>query len=304
MNELVETATNILNNYLKVKKDEKILIIKDEENSIVDAFKKACEEKKINFGIFKISLARTHGTPIPKALEKMKEVDIIIAPTKWSITHVPEMAKIVKLGKRAITLPGITEEIFLKIKNANFEEINELNEKIFNFMKGKNKIDIETPAGTKLSFSIKDRKWTGKERAEGEGYISNLPTGEMFCAPIEESANGIIQIDYWGDKIKPENKAWIKVKDGKIVEWSESAKPFINTHSVKNGLIIAEFGIGTNSAHGKPIGNILHDEKIYGTCHIAFGNNTGFGGKNKSEVHSDIILMQPTIIIDGKIFKI
>jgi leucyl aminopeptidase (aminopeptidase T) len=43
----------------------------------------------------------------------------------------------------------------------------------------------------------------------------------------------------------------------------------------------------------------LHDEKIYGTCHIAFGNNISFGGRNKSEIHTDIILIKPTIMVDG-----
>ena len=79
-----------------------------------------------------------------------------------------------------------------------------------------------------------------------------------------------------------------------------SPQTFIELQQVENGFVLAEFGIGTNKSHAKPIGNILHDEKIFGTIHLAFGNNVSFGGKNKSSVHNDIILINPTVLIDGK----
>jgi leucyl aminopeptidase (aminopeptidase T) len=62
----------------------------------------------------------------------------------------------------------------------------------------------------------------------------------------------------------------------------------------------AEFGIGTNEK-AKIIYNILQDEKVIGTCHIAFGTNINFHGRNKSKVHIDLMLLKPTIKIDGKI---
>jgi len=75
---------------------------------------------------------------------------------------------------------------------------------------------------------------------------------------------------------------------------------FFCTFYEKNARNVAEFGIGTNDK-AKIIGNILQDEKVMGTCHIAFGNNSAMGGKVYSEVHVDTILERPTIIIDGKI---
>ena len=62
---------------------------------------------------------------------------------------------------------------------------------------------------------------------------------------------------------------------------------------------IAEFGIGTNE---KAIitGNILEDEKVKGTCHIALGNNIGFGGKVNAPLHLDGIIKKPTIFIDNR----
>jgi len=62
---------------------------------------------------------------------------------------------------------------------------------------------------------------------------------------------------------------------------------------------IAEFGIGTNEK-AKITGNILEDEKAIGTCHIALGNNVGFGGKVDVQLHIDGIIKRPTIWIDDE----
>jgi leucyl aminopeptidase (aminopeptidase T) len=63
---------------------------------------------------------------------------------------------------------------------------------------------------------------------------------------------------------------------------------------------LAEFGIGTNHA-ARLIGNVLEDEKVLGTCHIAFGDNSTFGGRVKAGIHIDGIIKRPTIKLDEKI---
>jgi len=301
MNEkLVQTASNILFKYLNARKKSKILLINDHEpNTVFDAFKSALEERGFPYKTAMLLETRGNNEPIPQLLNEMLWGKIIIAPTTKSITHCPETSKAAKKGAKIITLPSVTEEIFLKIQDANFEEIEKIGKKVVKQLRGKSNIQITTPNGTNISFSIKKRELHGLEPKE-KGFFRNLPTGEIYCAPIEETADGEIFLDYWKDIIKPEQKAWIKVENGRIGEWNAAAEPYVKEQSVENGLIIAEFGIGTNKAHKKPIGNVLHDEKVYGSCHIAFGNNISFGGKNKSAVHNDIILMNPTILVDGK----
>ena len=302
--ELVSTASNILENYLKVKMGEKVLLINDHEpNPVYDAFKLALASRGAEAKEITLSEKRKPSEPIPQCLGDLEWADVIIAPTKQSVTHCPETRKAEEGGARIITLPGITGEIFLKVQKADFNGIWKMEEHLLSNLKGKESITIKTGSGTDISFSVKGRPWESSKPDYLKGFVHNLPTGEVFCAPVEDSANGKIAIDYWKDILKPKNKAWLIVKNGKIIEWNEAAKPFIEHQSAENGLIIAEFGIGTNKAHKKPVGNILHDEKIYGSCHIAFGNNTSFGGKNASAVHSDIILMKPKIAADGKALK-
>jgi leucyl aminopeptidase (aminopeptidase T) len=50
----------------------------------------------------------------------------------------------------------------------------------------------------------------------------------------------------------------------------------------------------------KITGNMLEDEKVMGTCHIALGNNAGFGGKVNVELHIDGLIKKPTVSIDDK----
>jgi leucyl aminopeptidase (aminopeptidase T) len=67
-----------------------------------------------------------------------------------------------------------------------------------------------------------------------------------------------------------------------------------------NARFIAEFAIGTNP-NARITGNLLEDEKVLGTCHIAFGDNTSYpGGTNESVLHIDTIVISPTIILDDK----
>ncbi len=64
---------------------------------------------------------------------------------------------------------------------------------------------------------------------------------------------------------------------------------------------VAEFGVGTNPA-ARLIGNVLEDEKVLGTIHVAFGNNVSFGGANDVAVHIDGIVCAPTVTLDGAVF--
>jgi leucyl aminopeptidase (aminopeptidase T) len=69
----------------------------------------------------------------------------------------------------------------------------------------------------------------------------------------------------------------------------------------KNAYFIAEFAIGTNPTT-KVTGCVLEDEKVLGTCHIAFGDNTSYPGPpNKSILHMDVIMMKPTIYLNDRL---
>ncbi len=161
-----------------------------------------------------------------------------------------------------------------------------------------------TGKDTDLTMSIKDRKM---EISDG---THNLPGGEIFTAPIEDSAVGKIFFDlpavYQGRVVRDIK---LEFNKGEIIDYSSSKnedilKSMIETDDGSRKL--GELGIGTNKGITRFSRNILFDEKIYGTIHLAIGRAyEECGGKNKSAIHWDMIksMKQGRISLDGKIIQ-
>jgi aminopeptidase len=142
---------------------------------------------------------------------------------------------------------------------------------------------------TDLSFSIAGRQ--GEIDAGG----SNMPAGEIFYSPVEDSADGVVTFGeypgwYGGHQVRGIR---FRFDGGVIVDASaESDEDFLlaTLDTDEGARRLGEFGIGCNEAIDRAYGNALFDEKIYGTIHLAIG--AGFptlGGTNESAVHWDIV---------------
>jgi len=137
-----------------------------------------------------------------------------------------------------------------------------------------------------------------------EAPLTNLPAGEVCLAPIEESANGIVVFDiaFWDGR-------WVEDLEveftGGVAHGVRAARGldlFNDTIAGASGAgnVIGELGIGLNHEVTEPCGNMLLDEKILGTIHIAVGDNTMLGGVNDSSLHWDLLVMDPTVTVDGR----
>ncbi|MEM5883171.1 MAG: aminopeptidase, partial [Candidatus Aenigmatarchaeota archaeon] len=127
---------------------------------------------------------------------------------------------------------------------------------------------------------------------ENFGYI-NLPEGEVFCAPVENSANGEIYFDlpcmwHYGKQVEG---VWFRFEKGRVVEYDikKGKKCFEEVMQNASGDKdrIAEFAIGTNPKAKITGGLIIIDEKVKKTIHIALGRNKHFNGRNDSTIHWD-----------------
>lgn len=133
--------------------------------------------------------------------------------------------------------------------------------------------------------------------------IGNLPAGEAMVAPIETKGNGVLVVDgviVGMDALT--DPLTIEFENGKIQNvLGKQAADFLNfvnrfDDRAKN---VCEFGIGTNEKCHL-IGNPLVDEKIYGTIHVACGNNLFMGGEQDSNMHCDMIVTKPTVYLDDE----
>jgi len=157
---------------------------------------------------------------------------------------------------------------------------------------------------TRLSMSIKGRK------AVVGDAIHNVPGGEVYTAPVDDSAEGEIWFDMPGIRYGREIRGIrLKFSKGEVVDYSsetnqETLRSIIETDQGSRRL--GELGIGTNRGIRRFTRNILFDEKIGDTIHLALGNAyKECGGVNKSAVHWDIIkTMKPgRILLDGKVLQ-
>jgi len=141
---------------------------------------------------------------------------------------------------------------------------------------------------TDITFSTKGRKWIS---CSG---LNNYPDGEVFTSPVEDSANGQIYFDfpaiYRGNEA---HKILLKLVDGKVVEaTAEKGEEFLNAmlDMDEGARFVGEIAVGTNDMIQDVTGNILFDEKIGGSIHMAVGASyPETGGKNVSGLHWDII---------------
>ncbi len=142
--------------------------------------------------------------------------------------------------------------------------------------------------GTDLTLSIKGRKFLN-----GDGS-HNMPCGEVFTGPVEDSVNGEV---YFGIPVAVAGRevsgVRLRFEEGRVVEASaEKGEEYLNAmlDADEGARYLGELGIGTNYGIGRATKNILFDEKLGGTVHLAVGRSyEKTGGKNESSVHWDLI---------------
>lgn len=157
---------------------------------------------------------------------------------------------------------------------------------------------------TDITFSVEGRTWINSD-----GRV-NMPSGEVFSGPVEDSVNGVVHFDYPSIYLGKEvSGVTFEVKHGEIQTWkAEQGQEVLDeVMAVDGARYFGEVAIGTNYNVTKPTKNILFDEKIGGTIHMAVGQSyIQTGGTNKSVIHWDLIsdMTEGEIWADGeRIYK-
>ena len=302
MKELMKGARIAVNQCMRVNPKEKVLIITDRRmpRKIPEALLKAVKEVGAECLIKEIRPLRVNGQePSAKVAELMKSVDALFLVTSKSLSHTKARREASKAGVRIASMPGVTEFSFVEGGlTANYEEVKELIERMHERLKGSKRVRITSENGTDVEARVEGREW---EKDDGliheKGKFCNLPAGEIATAPVEGTTNGRVVIDKMAQY--GENIVWT-VKNGFAVKIENSPNLRETVERLgKKARNIAEIGIGANPK-AKVIGNILEDEKVFGTVHLALGNSLSLGGNVDVPLHVDGIILKPTLEVDGK----
>jgi leucyl aminopeptidase (aminopeptidase T) len=303
---LLRAARTALTQCLAVKDNEKILIVANPETRrIGEALYKEGVKLSAQTALFIYPKGTINGEePPPLVADAMVKSDVIVAPTVMSVTHTAARRRAVKAGARMATMPGITEDFFVRGLSANYAEIQRVTRKIHGYLDRASVAHVTSPSGTDVVLDIRNPAVVSDGNLQKKGVCTNLPTGETELAP--RNAKGILVVDRCGDYITEPTR--LELKDGYLIsfEGNASGRRFkrlieegMKRDGNQNASFIAEFAIGTNKS-ARVNANVLESEKVFGTCHFGFGNNMSYpGGRNESTLHIDTIVLKPTITLDG-----
>ena len=223
---------------------------------------------------------------------------------KWTLLPYPISAQAQEAGMSLTEYEDFVYSSCLVDKEDPIEEwrrIHEKQEKICKYLNGVSELRI-VGEDTDISMSVEGRKWIN---CDGK---YNMPDGEVFTAPIEDSVEGTIRFTFPGIVAGREvEDIKLTFKKGKVVEASAAKGEDLLKELLKieGADRVGEVAIGTNYAINRFTKNMLFDEKMGGTIHMALGNSyPESGGKNKSAIHWDILKdmkKDGEIYADGKL---
>jgi leucyl aminopeptidase (aminopeptidase T) len=251
-----------------------------------------------------ITERETHGVEPPTATAAaMKAADVVLCPTVQSLSHTAARREACEAGARIATLPGVTEDMLARVMTADMGQLRRRGETLAGLLTAGTEATVTDANGSNLTLGLGDRTGiadTGDLTAPGA--FGNLPCGEGFIAPIEGTAEGTLVVDGTIAGLgRVSEPVTVTVESGHLTDASGAQGAELMellATGGPEGTNTAELGIGTNE---KAIltGELLEDEKIFGTCHVAFGASAGIGGTVQVPVHIDCVVMRPELAIDG-----
>jgi len=266
--------------------------------------------------------ARNHGCPVEvfnlpethRPLQKMSpdmpdlldDITVVINAIIGDAREIPfrlqwinaiELTGKIRMGHS----PGIDEDMMVAgPMNVDYGKMMESARGLISGFVGAAKVHITTKAGTDLRLDLTGRDFIHDLKATVE-VGANLPCGEVYCAPVETGADGVLVVDgCFGSHGTVSSPVTITVDSGKAVDVTGDDQDLVG---IINGLMdtdtgsrtIAELGIGLNPG-ARMTPRMLEAEKANRTAHIAFGSNEGFpGGVSHSTMHMDYLITRPTI---------
>jgi aminopeptidase len=209
--------------------------------------------------------------------------EIILRRVRWVLTNFPTEALAQETDR---SLPEY-EKLYYRAVDQDWAAMGRMFLRAKRFLEKSSRVRI-VGVDTDLSFSIRGRKAIP---CAGE---YNMPDGEIFTAPVENSTEGKIYYEfpaiYGGREV---SGIRLTFRNGKVVEASADKNESILREMLAadpGARVLGEFGIGANAGVTSFTRDILLDEKMGGTIHLAIGRSYAeSGGRNDSAVHWDMI---------------
>ena len=305
MSDLAAAVRAVVRDCLGVKEGEDVLVVcNPATQNIGELLRNEAAGVGAEAVLAVMSERASHAAePPPTVAEAMAAADVLLAPTVQSLSHTSARKRASENGARCATLPGVTEDMLARVMSADMEGLRRKGHAVAAALDAASEARITDANGTDLNLDLSGRDAIPDAGELTErGAFGNLPCGEGFISPaggdgtlvIDGSMAGIGLVDEPVELVV-EGGHLTSARGGQGMAFME-----LLTEHGDEGTNIAELGVGTNEK-AKLTGEILEDEKILGTCHIAFGASAGIGGTVQVPVHLDCVVIKPTLALDGDV---
>ena len=303
MSDLDRAVETVIGRCLGVRAGEQVAVVVDADTrALGDRLRAAAAAAGAHAVLTVMDAREEHGQepPAPVAAA-LAAADVFIAPTSKSLSHAKARKAATDGGARGATLPGVTASMLGRLMACDLDALQRRSAELARLLTEADEAHITCPRGTDLRLDLSGRDGIADDGdLSGERAFGNLPCGEGFTSPL--GAEGRMVTGCLASIGLPLGEfPVLTIEGGKLVSATEAEGERLLAAldaAGGQGRNVAELGIGTNE-RAELTGNILEDEKILGTVHVAFGASAGIGGTVSVPVHLDCLILEPTLEIGG-----
>jgi len=297
---LQQAVANVVERCLKVGAGDNVLVVADPGNAalgqaLMDAARAAGGDAVLTI----LPPNPGRGTePPPTVAAALAAADVFIAPCLPSLSHTSARKRASEAGARGATMPGVTADLLARLMSADFDAMGERCRAIARLLTDADEAHLTCARGTDFTMDLRGRAGISDDGdLSAPGAFGNLPCGEGFASPA--GGEGTIAASSLPGPGVVETPVLLTIVDGLLHDATgDGAAEYLAQLDAHGplGRNLAELGVGTND-RATLTGNILEDEKILGTAHVAFGASAGIGGTVTVPVHLDVVVLEPSLRI-------
>jgi len=303
MSDLDRAVQTVVRRCLNIQPDEDVVVVVDEPlQDLGEKLRTAAQQSGADAVLTVMSPRATDGSepPAPVA-EALAACDVFIAPASRSLSHTLARKRASEGGARGATMPHVTADMLARLMSIDFDRLRSRSHAIADLLDKGTEAHVTCPRGTDLRLDLRGRQGIADDGDLTErGAFGNLPCGEGFIAPAGGEgtmyARSIAAIG-----LTRGHPAKLTVENGHLTAATgpegEQLLCILREHG-DAGTNLAELGVGTND-RATLTGNVLEDEKILGSVHVAFGASIAIGGTVSVPIHLDCVVTEATLEIDG-----
>jgi leucyl aminopeptidase (aminopeptidase T) len=298
VSDLQRAVETVVGQCLGIQPGEDVVIVVDRTTeSLGAALREAAKRLGAEPVVTVMEPREVDGQEPPRAVAAaLAAAHVFIAPTRRSLSHTRARKAASDAGARGATLPGVTEDMLARLMACDFPAMAERSRRVAELLTTADAARVTCPRGSDMTFDL-----TGREAIADDGDLSadgafgNLPCGEGFISPL--AGEGTLFAVSLASLGLPDGPVELTVRNGRLAEvsgdWGARWTALMDGAG-DDGRNLAELGVGTNE-RATLTGNILEDEKMLGTVHVAFGASAGIGGTVSVPVHLDCLIEDATL---------